>query len=87
MLKVSPEQLESMSQSYPGIKKQVISWEETDCPLCSSCGSANTAVVSVGVVGRSMSIAGATTKIKLVPNGPKPGDYFCNECSKFWESA
>ena len=85
MLKVSPEQLESMEQSYPGIKEQVISQEEAVLPLCSSCGSANTALVSVGVVGRSMSIAGATTKIKLIPNGPKPGDYFCNECRKFWK--
>ena len=65
MLKVSPEQLESMEQSCPGIKEEVISWEEADCPLCSSCGSANTAVVSAGVICRSMWIAGATTKIKL----------------------
>ena len=87
MLKVSPEQLESMEQSYPGIKEQIISREDADLPLCSSCGSANTAAVCVGVVGRTMSIAGATTKIKLIPNGPKPGDYFCNECNEFWKSS
>ena len=85
MLKVSPEQLESMEQSYPGIKEQVLSREEADLPSCASCGSANTAAVNVGVIGRSMLIAGATTKIKLVPNCPGLGDYFCNECSKFWE--
>jgi len=86
MLKVSLEQLELMGLDYPGIREQVISREEAEFPLCSSCGSPNTATVSVGAVDRSMSIVAATTRIKLVPNGPKPGEYFCNDCREFWES-
>ena len=86
MLRVGPAELEIMEQNYPGIKDQIISREELELPSCANCGSANTASVSVGLVGRSMSIAAATTRMKLISNGPSPGRYFCNDCNEFWES-
>jgi len=38
----------------------------------------------MGVVGYSMNTAAATTKFKLIPNGPKRGKYFCNVCKQYF---
>jgi hypothetical protein len=40
----------------------------------------------MGIIGRAISIAAATTKFKLIPNGPKPGKYFCYICDKFFDT-
>jgi hypothetical protein len=31
-----------------------------------------------------MNTAAATTKFKLIPNGPKRGKYFCNVCKQYF---
>jgi len=53
-------------------------------PACSRCGSENTADVQCGIIGRTINIAAATTKVKLIPNGPKAGACFCNTCNEFF---
>jgi hypothetical protein len=47
--------------------------------------SDNTASVQVGVIGRTITMAAATSKFKLVANGPKPGTYFCQACRGFFD--
>ena len=43
------------------------------------------ASVQVGMVGRAITIAESTPKVKLVPNAKdKLGIYFCNECGKYF---
>ena len=84
MLKVDKEALERMERRYEGITKSIMNYENADLPPCPHCQSDNTAEVSVGLVGRSMTVAGATTKIKLLPNGPKPGRYYCNNCKNYF---
>jgi predicted nucleic-acid-binding Zn-ribbon protein len=80
MLKVDKNALDRMEINYPGIRDQIYRLEQAAIPACPRCGSENTAEAQVGIVGRSISIATATNKIKLIPNGPKPGKYFCNTC-------
>ena len=84
MLKVDLETLDRLEGMYPGFKRQVQSLENANLPACAICESADTASVQVGVIGRSINLAGSTTKFKLVANGTKPGKFFCNQCNKFF---
>jgi len=84
MLKLTPEQIETLESSYPGIKDQIQEFEAALLPACSLCGSTDTADVQVGVIGHTINLSAATTKIKLIPNGPRPGRYFCNTCRYYF---
>jgi hypothetical protein len=84
MLKVNNESLDWIEKQYPGIKTQIITFEQAKLPNCQNCGSSDTADVQVGIVGRSIYIASATTKFKLIANGPKPGNFYCNICEKYF---
>jgi hypothetical protein len=56
-----------------------------ELPSCPHCGSGDTASVQVGIIGRTIYIAGSTRKFKLVPNmKDKKGKYFCNDCKKYF---
>ena len=84
MLKVNQSTLIDLEEKYPGITKQIMRFENAQLPACTNCKSDNTADVQVGIIGRTINIAAATTKFRLIPNGPKPGDYFCNDCGKYF---
>lgn len=84
MLKIDKVAMDWMENEYPGIGKSILSREETMLPACARCGSENTASVGCGIVGRTINLAAATTKFKLISNGPKPGEYFCNTCNEFF---
>ena len=84
MLKIDKDRLAELEGDYPGISDSVIRFEEATLPVCSHCGSADTAKVQCGIVGRTMNIATATTRIKLLANGPVPGEHFCNTCNEFY---
>ncbi len=84
MQRLTDEELLSLEEAYPGIRRDVMVFENADLPNCSKCGSSDTADVQIGVVGRTMLLCSATTKFKLIPNGPRPGRYFCNSCKTFF---
>ncbi len=84
MLTVPVEVLDSLDQTYPGIKKQILAFDAADLPPCESCGSPDTADIQCGLVGRSINISGCTTKVKLLPNGPGAGYFWCNGCESFF---
>jgi len=86
MLKVDQKTLDRMESQYKGIVEIILRYEEDELPPCPRCKSEDTAYVSVGIVGRSINLAAATTKIKLIPNGPKRGKYFCNSCEKYFNA-
>lgn len=83
-MEIDSDTLDELESRYPGIREQILRYEEATLPVCPRCGSQDTAEANVGITGRSMSIAAATTKFKLIANGPKPGDYFCNACDGFF---
>ena len=59
-------------------------FESAILPPCPACRSENTAVVSCGAIGRSIAIAAATSKFRLLANGPAPGKYYCLTCKGFF---
>ncbi len=83
-MKLKSDTLDELELQYPGIRQQILHFDRTSLPSCPLCGSTDTANVQVGVIGRTINIAGATTKFKLIPNGPAPGKYFCNTCDTFF---
>jgi hypothetical protein len=62
---------------------QQFAWMEV--PPCPRCGTCNTASVQVGVIGLTIRLAATCSKFKLIPNGPKPGNWFCNTCQQFFD--
>jgi hypothetical protein len=84
VIKVDQNTLDKMERNYPGIGQNIRHYDETVLPACLQCGSEDTATVSCGIIGRSIHVAAATTKIKLLANGPKPGQYFCHACQAFF---
>ena len=85
LLKVTKEWLQTAEDQYPGIQKTIESWEAQELPPCPRCGSVDSAKVSVGLVGRSITVAAATTKICLLSNGPTQGDLYCNACRHYFD--
>ena len=83
VIKVKPEILASMEALHPGIALSVRYYEAAKLPSCPHCGAADAAIVTAGLVGRSIHLALATNKIKLLPNGPRPGNFYCNACGMF----
>ena len=83
MLKENETYLDYVEQQYPGIRKQIESYERAELPACYHCGSTDTAQVIAGLMGRTICLAGATSKVKLVPNRDKNGRYYCHECGQF----
>jgi len=75
----------NLEDDYPDITEQIRRFAEAVLPSCPHCGSSNTASVQVGMIGRALTIAESTPKVKLVPSAKdKLGIYFCNECGKFF---
>ena len=85
MLKLSKQEIDHLERQHPGITKTIQHYEDVDIPACPHCQSNDTAVVSCGIVGRSIGVSAATTKLHLIPNLPKPGEYFCNSCNRFFD--
>ena len=80
MIRKTEQEIKELESQYPGITEQIWRFEQADLPACPVCGSADTASVQVGVIGRTIYIASATTKFHLMPNGNGKGIYFCNVC-------
>ena len=84
MLKMNPTDLDDLEAGHPGIRSQVLDFENAELPACPHCGSSDTARVNVGMTPRTLAIAAATTKLKLLSNGPGPGRHACNACGGFF---
>ena len=84
MLRMNERALKEMEDQYPGITKQILRFENAVLPSCPHCASEDTADVQIGIIGRTIHITAATSKVKLIPNLPEPGKYFCNKCNKYF---
>lgn len=85
-LKVTQVWLDKVEVKYPGFRESVDRYEARGTPTCPACGSDLTAVVTSGIVGFSMNLAAATTKVMLLPNRQDhKGKYFCHECRTFFD--
>ena len=79
------KRLEKLERDYPGITSNIRHFEDAEFPSCTHCGSGDTASVQIGIIGRTIAIAGMTRKFRLIANGPKPGKYFCRTCQKYYD--
>lgn len=84
MIQMSFAQLRRAERQHPGILKTIRNIEEIAVPDCPSCGSHRVATVGVGIVGRSILLAGATDRFPLIPNGPVPASFWCRGCRSFF---
>lgn len=84
MIMVGKERLSRMEVSCPGILKCLEFFEALDLPPCAHCGSPNTAAVQAGVFGRTILLAGATSKFHLTANGSGEGSLWCNVCRRYF---
>lgn len=82
MIRITEDEIVRLESNYPGITEQIWSLEQADLPACPACGSTDTASVQVGIIGRTINIGAATTKIHLMLNANKDGVYYCNDCRK-----
>ena len=80
MIKITEHEIRKMEEQRPGITEQIWDFENMDLPACPVCGSTDTASVQAGVIGRTMNINLATTKIHSMLNWNGKGIYFCNVC-------
>ena len=78
-------ELAELERRHPGVLEQLRRFESAVLPACSHRGAAETADVQVGLIGRTVALASLTKKFKLVANGPKKGNYFCNACEEFFD--
>lgn len=75
----------SIEEQYPGIRDSIREFEAAILPECQRCGSDDTCRVLIGIIGRTITIAAATTKVKLIANGIGPEKHYCNACKRFFE--
>lgn len=74
-------------RNHPGITEQIWRFMQKTNPVCELCGSVDTAEVQIGVIGRTLAIQSATTRVKFIPWGPPPGQFFCNTCRGYFTPA
>lgn len=84
MIKIPFTLLRRSERRYPGILKTIRRYEDAAIPPCPKCGSDCGATVSIGIVGRSIVLSGATDRCHLIPNGPVPGSLWCRGCDSFF---
>ena len=53
-------------------------------PRCIHCESPDTASVQCGVIRLTMALSAKCRKFKLIGNGPKIAEWYCNECKRFF---
>lgn len=84
MIKVSTDLIDKMEKIYPEIKGQIKWFENLNLPPCPVCAGTDVASVQVGIIGRTIHLALATTKFHLMLNYNGEGIYYCNTCRKFF---
>jgi hypothetical protein len=54
-------------------------------PRCPLCGSGSTQSVQIGIIQVTIRLAATCPNFKLLPNGPKLGDWYCQGCKKYFD--
>jgi len=86
VLKVTQADLNRFESEFPGIGMEISRFEKAILPACPRCDSSNTAIVAVGIVARTMTVAAATSKYQLVPDAPRPGEFYCTDCRRYFDA-
>ncbi len=73
--------MSTFSEDYEEILQR---YSAMDVPQCIHCESTDTASVECGVIRLTMVLSANCSKFKLIGNGPKPAEWYCNSCGKFF---
>lgn len=84
MLKVDWSVLAELEREHPGFRNDIRHLEAVVLPPCPYCRCAATAVVECANVAGAPSLAFASTKVRLLWRGTKPGEYYCNACGQYF---
>ena len=68
---------------YPGLSADLARYRSLRLPPCSRCGSHAVKKVETGVIGRTVTLAALTGKIRLV-TGTKQGAFYCDACESYF---
>lgn len=82
MIKKTKDEIRQMEKNYPGITESIWGFEFAVLPPCPHCGSEDTAQIQCGIIGRTIHIASATSRIKLLFNYDGKGQFHCNTCAE-----
>ena len=69
------------SEVYEEILEQ---FNAMSVPQCIHCESPDTASVQCGVIRLTMALSANCRKFKLIGNGSKLAEWYCNECEQFF---
>jgi hypothetical protein len=67
---------------YPGLRQQFADLKAMAEIPCVHCDSADTAMLVVGVTGRTMSLADLSAGVKLIAHREEPGERWCRTCTR-----
>jgi len=70
---------------YPGLADDLARYRSLRLPPCSCCGSHSVKKVETGVIGRTVTLAALTGKIRLV-TGAKQGAFYCGACESYFDA-
>lgn len=68
---------------YPGLADELARYRSLCLPPCSRCGSRSVKKVETGAIGRTVTLAALTGKIRLV-TGTKQGAFYCDACESYF---
>jgi len=84
MIKISEDQFKHYEVNYPGITEQILRFDKRVMPPCPFCNSTDTAVVICGIIGRTIHIASATSRVKLLANRDQR-HFYCHSCKQYFD--
>jgi hypothetical protein len=82
MVTTDPEWLSRAERGYPGFQKALAYYESLRLPVCPRCGGEPSTLIS-GLTGRTIALAAATTRVKLLANR-RAGNFFCSRCDELF---
>lgn len=88
MLKLPSASLSELEKQYLGIQAQIEAMEGTPSSSCPRCGREDAARITIGLVGRTLALAAATTRCHLLPSGTDESQgmtWFCRHCQETYD--
>lgn len=73
--------MKEAENSYEGVASQILRFDNRVLPPCPYCNSTDTAVIMRAAIGRTITIASATTKAKIYLGDGK-GNFYCHACKQ-----
>ena len=71
--------------SFDEVYKELLEqYNSMEVPKCVYCKSLDTASVQCGVIRLTMALSATCRKFKLIGNGPKLAEWYCNSCNEFF---